>query len=70
MFAPKSDWSIPSVFPQFSDTETIAVDLETYDPHLTTCGPGWATGRGHIVGIGVATDNWKGYFSNPSRGGR
>ena len=41
MFAPESDWSIPSVFPQFSDTETIAVDLETYDPHLMTCGPGW-----------------------------
>jgi len=69
MFAPESDWSIPSVFPQFSDTETIAVDLETYDPHLMTCGPGWATGRGHIVGIGIATDNWKGYFTIRHDGG-
>ena len=69
MFAPESDWSIPSVFPQFSDTETIAVDLETYDPHLMTCGPGWATGRGHIVGIGIATDNWKGYFPIRHDGG-
>ena len=69
LFAPESDWSIPSVFPQFSDTETIAVDLETYDPHLMTCGPGWATGRGHIVGIGIATDNWKGYFPIRHDGG-
>ena len=69
MFAPTSDWSIPEVFPQFSDTETIAVDLETYDPHLMTCGPGWATGRGHIVGIGIATDNWKGYFPIRHDGG-
>jgi len=69
MFAPESDWSIPSVFPQFSDTETIAVDLETYDPHLMTCGPGWATGRGYVVGVGVATDNWKGYFPIRHAGG-
>ena len=69
LFPPESDWSIPSVFPQFSDTETIAVDLETYDPHLMTCGPGWATGRGHIVGIGIATDNWKGYFPIRHDGG-
>ena len=69
MFAPTSDWSIPEVFPQFSETETIAVDLETYDPHLMTCGPGWATGRGYVVGVGVATDNWKGYFPIRHAGG-
>ena len=69
MFAPTSDWSIPEVFPQFSETETIAVDLETYDPHLMTCGPGWATGRGHVVGIGIATDNWHGYFPIRHEGG-
>ena len=69
MFAPKSDWSIPEVFPQFSETETIAVDLETYDPHLMTCGPGWATGRGHIVGVGIATEGWKGYFPIRHQGG-
>ena len=69
MFAPTSDWSIPEVFPQFSETETIAVDLETYDPHLMTCGPGWATSRGHIVGVGVATEGWKGYFPIRHAGG-
>ena len=69
LYAPTSDWSIPEVFPQFSETETIAVDLETYDPHLMTCGPGWATGRGHIVGVGIATEGWKGYFPIRHQGG-
>jgi DNA polymerase I-like protein with 3'-5' exonuclease and polymerase domains len=69
LYAPTSDWSIPEVFPQFSETETIAVDLETYDPHLMTCGPGWATGRGHIVGVGIATESWKGYFPIRHQGG-
>ena len=69
MFPPKSSWSVPAVFPQFSETETIAVDLETYDPHLMTCGPGWATGRGHVVGIGIATNNWNGYFPIRHEGG-
>ena len=68
-FAPKSSWSVPDVFPQFSETETVAIDLETYDPHLTTCGPGWATGRGHVVGVGVATKTWKGYFPIRHKGG-
>ena len=69
LFAPESSWSVPEVFPQFSETETVAVDLETYDPHLMTCGPGWATGRGYIVGIGVATEKWSGYFPIRHQGG-
>ena len=69
MFDTQSNWSVPDVLPQFSETETVAIDLETYDPHLTTCGPGWATGRGHVVGIGVATDGWKGYLPIRHQGG-
>jgi DNA polymerase I-like protein with 3'-5' exonuclease and polymerase domains len=69
LFAPESSWTVPDVFPQFSETETVAIDLETYDPHLMTCGPGWATGRGHIVGVGVATENWSGYFPIRHEGG-
>ena len=69
LFAPKSSWSVPDIFPQFSETETVAIDLETYDPHLMTCGPGWATGRGHIVGVGVATDGWQGYLPIRHQGG-
>jgi len=69
IFAPESSWSIPAVFPTFDERETIAIDLETYDPHLMTCGPGWATNRGYIVGIGVATKDWKGYFPIRHEGG-
>ena len=69
LFPPKSDWSVPDFFPQFSETETVAIDLETYDPHLMTSGPGWATGRGHVVGIGVATKDWEGYFPIRHEGG-
>ena len=62
LFKPESSWSVPDVFPQFAPDETIAVDLETYDPNLLINGPGWATGNGHIVGVGVATKDWHGYF--------
>jgi len=34
-----------------------------------TCGPGWATNRGYIVGIGIATKDWKGYFPIRHEGG-
>ena len=69
LFAPKSSWSVPDIFPQFSETETVAIDLETYEPHLMTCGKGLATGRGHIVGVGVATDDWQGYLPIRHQGG-
>ena len=69
IFAPESNWSIPEIFPKFNDNERIAIDLETYDPHLLTSGPGWATNRGHMVGVGVATKDWKGYFPIRHEGG-
>ena len=40
LFTPESSWSVPDVFPQFTPDETIAIDLETYDPDLTINGPG------------------------------
>ena len=69
IFAPESNWSIPEIFPKFADNERIAIDLETYDPHLLTSGPGWASNRGHVVGVGVATKDWKGYFPIRHEGG-
>jgi DNA polymerase I-like protein with 3'-5' exonuclease and polymerase domains len=61
-FQPDSSWTVPEVLPQFASDETIAVDLETYDPNLLINGPGWATGNGHIVGVGVASKSWSGYL--------
>jgi DNA polymerase I-like protein with 3'-5' exonuclease and polymerase domains len=63
LFPPDSDWSAPSSFPDLTGEKEIAIDLETCDPWLKTHGPGWAfKDRGHIIGVAVATDGWKGYF--------
>jgi len=68
-FQPDSSWTVPEVLPQFAPNETIAVDLETYDPNLLINGPGWATGNGHIVGVGVASKSWSGYLPIRHSGG-
>ena len=62
LLQPESDWIAPQVLPKFDPYETLAVDLETYDPNLINRGPGWATGDGYIVGIAIATDKWSGYL--------
>jgi DNA polymerase-1 len=31
--------------------------LETYDPEIEDHGPGWGRGKGHIIGISLATDD-------------
>ena len=62
LLQPESDWIAPQVLPRFDPYETLAVDLETYDPNLINRGPGWATGDGYIVGIAIATDKWSGYL--------
>jgi len=54
---PESTWRPPREFPNLSAAKAIAVDVETYDPNLTTRGPGWGRGDGHIVGLAIgATD--------------
>ena len=62
LLQPESDWIAPQVLPKFDPYETLAVDLEPYDPNLINRGPGWATGDGYIVGIAIATDKWSGYL--------
>ncbi|BCV06276.1 MAG: hypothetical protein CM15mV129_430 [uncultured marine virus] len=49
MFAPQTEWLPPQDFPDLSDHEEIAIDLETKDPNLKTMGSGSITGRGEIV---------------------
>ena len=51
---PETGWRPPSEFPNLSAAVALAFDLETFDPELLTAGPGWARGRGHIVGASLA----------------
>lgn len=60
---PDTGWVKPSEFPDLSRCRAICVDTETYDPCLMTEGPGWARGKGHIVGISIAVpEGGKWYF--------
>lgn len=53
-------WEPPREFPNLSRATVISFDTETYDPFLTDNGPikkrgpGWARGKGHMVGVSLA----------------
>ena len=60
---PDTGWQLPREFPNLAAAKTISLDTETYDPELLEYGPGWARGKGHIVGVSIAADNdGKWYF--------
>jgi DNA polymerase-1 len=64
---PATRWRKPVDFPNLAAATAIAVDTETYDPDLLTKGPGWARGRGHVIGVSIAAKapgvaNGKWYF--------
>ena len=59
---PEVEWFMPSEFPDLTKFHTMAIDLETRDPNLTTMGPGWATKNGEIIGVSVAAGDFSGYF--------
>lgn len=63
---PETSWRPPTSLPDLSDAAALSFDLETYDPELTTAGPGWARGRGHIIGFSVGAvshrgERWRAY---------
>ena len=62
MFSPQTEWLPPESFPDLSKHDEIAIDLETKDPGLKTMGSGSVTGKGRIVGVALAVDNWSGYY--------
>jgi len=51
-----SDWIAPTEFPDLSNREKIAIDLETCDPGLIKDGPGWPKKIGAVIGIAVAAN--------------
>ena len=62
LFPTVSEWVMPDGFPNLSDAKEIAIDLETYDPHLKEKGSGWPTRDGHIIGVAVAVESGAWYF--------
>ena len=63
LFAPKTEYILPQMFPDLSDAEYIAIDLETRDDSLNkNLGMGWPTKNGYVVGIAIATEGFKGYY--------
>jgi len=69
LFEPPKEWNAPQSFPDLSQAKEIAIDLETYDPSIKDTGPGWATGKGHVAGIAIAVDGFKGYYPIRHEGG-
>jgi DNA polymerase-1 len=60
---PKTGWRMATEFPDLSGAKAISFDVETYDPQLKDCGPGWGRGVGHIVGVAIGTDDgYRKYF--------
>ena len=57
-----SEWVQPDTFPDLSQYEEIAIDLETRDPGIKDTGPGYIRKHGEVVGIAVAVEGWCGYY--------
>jgi len=58
----ETEWVMPEVYPDLSGARLVAIDLETYDPDLKETGAGWATKKGHVIGIAVAVEGSSWYF--------
>jgi len=69
MFEAQTEWVKPEEFPDLRQADTIAIDLETYDPDLKSKGSGSVIGNGKVVGIAVAVDGYSGYFPFDHEGG-
>src|SRR5699024_10647655 len=54
---PDTEWKAPEDFPNLAAAKVLSFDTETWDPELTEHGPGWARGKGHLVGVSVAADH-------------
>ena len=60
---PETGWRPPRSFPDLSGAPCISLDVETWDPEMITHGPGWARGKGHLVGVSIGVPGgYKWYF--------
>ena len=69
MIEAQTEWVKPEEFPDLRQADTIAIDLETWDPELKSKGSGSVVKNGKVVGIAVAVDGYSGYFPFDHEGG-
>jgi len=69
MIEAQTEWVKPEEFPDLRQADTIAIDLETWDPDLKSKGSGSVIKNGKVVGIAVAVDGYSGYFPFDHEGG-
>lgn len=63
LFMPESNWELtPLPDPSVFGADPIAIDTETRDPRLKSKGPGGLRGDGELVGISIASGEYKAYF--------
>ena len=60
---PRTGWKMRNHFPDLSGAKVICFDVETKDQNIKTKGAGWGRGDGHIIGLGIGTDDgFKQYY--------
>lgn len=58
---PATGWKAPTSFPRLTDAPCLTIDVETKELDFEH-GPGWARGKGHIVGFSVGAEGHNWYF--------
>jgi DNA polymerase I-like protein with 3'-5' exonuclease and polymerase domains len=56
LFKPASNWKPPEVFIDYSQSKSLAIDTETYDPNLKKNGPGGVRNDGFVAGISLCDE--------------
>lgn len=59
---PETNWRTPTEFPNLTAARVIGFDTETWDPELLSAGPGWARGKGHIIGASLAVQDGTSWY--------
>lgn len=59
---PDTGWQAPRELPNLSGVKMLSFDTETKDLDLLDEGPGWARGKGHIVGVSIGVEDAAWYF--------
>ena len=67
LFLPKISWFPPTSFPTLGTT--LAIDVETRDPHLKKTGPSFKRGEGEVIGIALADNTQSIYLPIAHSGG-